>query len=101
MKESVSESFYKEFFDRALMGEKVARVLLIYRYISRDYELPDYYNKYIERFILNVADEIGYGNGIPARLCPDNPNKSSSFYRCFEVSEFVYRKVKNEERTIP
>ena len=101
MSKEINKAFYREFYDRAMMGEIPARVLLIHRYVSPDYEMPDYCNEYVERFILNVAHEVGHGNSIPSRLFPDNPKRKSSFWKRFEISGFVYRKVVNEGMTIP
>lgn len=92
---------YKEFFDRAMIGDKICRSLLVNRYIfSRD-EMPYYCIAYIEQFILNVGAEVGNSGSIPSRLFPDNPKKKSDYWRKFFISFFVCRKVAKEGMTVP
>jgi hypothetical protein len=92
---------YKQFFDSAMIGDKVCRSILISRYIfSRD-EMPYYCIAYIEQFILNVGVEVGNSNSIPSRLFPDNPKRKSDYWRKFFISFFVCRKVVKEGMTVP
>lgn len=97
----MSSSFYKELYDRAMIGDTFGRALLIHRYTSMRDEMPDYCIEYIEKFIQNVAHEVGHGNSIPSKLFPDNPKRKSNFWKRFEIAGFVYRKVVNEGMTIP
>jgi hypothetical protein len=73
--DSLKAEFYKEFFLRAENGCTTARAIFVHRYTTMREEMPDYCIEYVEKFIQNVAYDIGHGKNVTKKFFPNDSRK--------------------------
>jgi len=73
--ELLKAGFYKEYFHRAENGCTTARAIFVHQYTTRREEMPDYCIEYVEKFIQNVAHDIGHGKNVTKKFFPNDSRK--------------------------
>lgn len=80
----------------SIKGDNAMRSLLIEQYVKDKAQLPKQAIEYVEKYLLNIANDLQTGKAITSKFFPENPKTNSKKYsKPLNIYWFIEKQMRN------